>query len=64
LTATNINNQVLIGADAYDQTAIDTRLSTHRHLFDGDDLGVQEQFRSYGPPTQKWLARGRAALTV
>ena len=40
-----------------------SRLRQHRGLFYSDDLGTQEKFRPYGPPSAEWLARVRSALT-
>jgi len=40
-----------------------SRLRQHRGLFYSDDLGTQEKFRPYGPPSDEWLARVHAALT-
>jgi hypothetical protein len=34
-----------------------SRLRQHRGLFYSDDLGSQEKFRPYGPPSEAWLAR-------
>ncbi len=61
--------RVLFQMSAADSTnLLDTpaasRLRQHRGLFYSDDLGTQEKFRPYGPPTQEWLARVRAALAV
>ncbi|MEX2092596.1 MAG: FtsK/SpoIIIE domain-containing protein, partial [Pirellulales bacterium] len=61
--------RVLFQMSAADSTILlDTpaasRLRQHRGLLYSDDLGTQEKFRPYGPPTAEWLARVRAALTV
>ena len=37
-----------------------SRLGEHRGLFYSDDLGTQEKFRPYGPPSDEWLARVHA----
>jgi S-DNA-T family DNA segregation ATPase FtsK/SpoIIIE len=39
-----------------------SRLRQHRGLFYSDDLGTQEKFRPYGPPSEDWLARVRQSL--
>ena len=39
-----------------------SRLRQHRGLFYSDDLGTQEKFRPYGPPSDEWLAKVRSAL--
>jgi energy-coupling factor transporter ATP-binding protein EcfA2 len=54
--------RVLFQMSATDSTnLLDTpaasRLRPHRGLFYSDDLGTQEKFRPYGPPTDEWLAR-------
>jgi energy-coupling factor transporter ATP-binding protein EcfA2 len=61
--------RVLFQMSAADSTnLLDTpaasRLRPHRGLFYSDDLGTQEKFRPYGPPSEEWLARVRAALSA
>ncbi len=41
-----------------------SRLHQHRGLFYCDDLGTQEKFRPYGPPSDAWLARVRSTLSI
>jgi hypothetical protein len=59
--------RVLFQMSAADSTnLLDTpaasKLRSHRGLFYSDDLGTQEKFRPYGPPTEAWLARVRKSL--
>jgi S-DNA-T family DNA segregation ATPase FtsK/SpoIIIE len=59
--------RVLFQMSAADSTnLLDTpaasRLRQHRGLFYSDDLGTQEKFRPYGPPSEAWLAKVRKAL--
>jgi len=59
--------RVLFQMSAADSTnLLDTpaasRLRPHRGLFYSDELGTQEKFRPYGPPTETWLAHVRRSL--
>jgi hypothetical protein len=59
--------RVLFQMSAADSTnLLDTpaasRLRQHRGLFYSDDLGTIEKFRPYGPPSEEWLTRVKAAL--
>jgi energy-coupling factor transporter ATP-binding protein EcfA2 len=59
--------RVLFQMSAADSTnLLDTpaasRLRQHRGLFYSDDLGTQEKFRPYGPPSEAWLAQVRQAI--
>ncbi len=61
--------RVLFQMSAADSTnLLDTpaasRLRQHRGLFYSDDLGTQEKFRPYGPPTKEWLAQIQRMLSA
>ena len=68
LTLREFELRVVFQMSAADSTnLLDTpaasRLRQHRGLFYSDDLGTQEKFRPYGPPSEAWLAHVRRQLS-